>query len=392
VFRLGYGLYYGQTFINIPLFMEQQANPTVYSTVNYTSTGPGSPTASALPSGELLSAFRFGVDPFPARLPGSTQLTGTSTVAQIMDPNYRNPYSEQVNAGYSWAVTSNSVIEAEYIHELGLHESKTIVINPQINGVRYTTALLRAAGLPVIGQFRVYMPIGRSRYDGMNLSYRRRFSKRYSVNATYTLSKSVAYNGNAAAFGNQPTSLTNWFSPADFGPTPSDERHRLTVSGLVALPWHFQFAPIMQAASGRPYLALEGINDAFGYGGGAGNTHAIVLNSSPTDLLATAAYTGAQLQSCIAANTCHEVPYNSQRGAPFFQLDTRVSRIFKFGEKARLELIFQAFDLTNHANFGSQYQTSIRASNFRQPINFIGGTGVIVPKSFSGEFGSRFSF
>jgi hypothetical protein len=392
VFRAGYGLYYGQTFINIPLFMEQQANPTIYSSASYTSSAPGSPTASVLPSGQLLSAWRFGVDPIPPRLPGTTQLTGASTVAQIMDPNYRNPYSEQVNGGYTWSLNSSSVIEAEYVHELGLHESKTIVINPQINGVRYTTPLLQAAGLPVVGQFRVYMPIGRSRYDGMNLTYRRRFAKRFSVNATYTLSKSVAYNGNSAAFGNAPTLLNNWFSTADFGPTPSDERHHVTASGLVSLPWHIQLAPIMQAGTGRPYTALEGINDTFGYGGGAGNTHAIVLNSDPSNLLATVNYTATQLQSCITANTCHQVPYDSLRGAPFFQLDTRVSRIFNFGERAKLELIFQAFNLTNHANFGSQYQTSIRASNFGQPINFIGGTGVVIPKSFSGEFGARFSF
>ena len=392
VLRLGYGLYFGQTFINIPLSMLQQANPTVFATASYNSSAPGSSTASVLPSGQLLSAWRFGVDPIPAKLPGSTQLSGTSTTAAIMDPNYRNPYSEQVNASYSWSLTQDSVIEAEYVHELGLHESKTIVINPQINGVRYTDALLRNAGLPVIGQFGVRMPIGRSRYDGMNLSYRRRMSKRFSVNATYTLSKSVAYNGNSAAFGNQPTVLTDWFSPADFGPTPSDERHHVTASGLVALPWKIQFAPIMQVGTGRPYLALEGINDTFAYGGGAGNTHAIVLNSDPNNLKATAGYTATQLQSCIAANTCQQVPYNSLRGASFFQLDARVSRPFTFGERAKLELFFQAFNLTNHANFGSQYQTSIRASNFGQPTNFIGGTGVIIPKSFSGEFGARFSF
>jgi hypothetical protein len=226
----------------------------------------------------------------------------------------------------------------------------------------------------------------------MNLSYRRRLNKRFSVNATYTLSKAVAYNGNSAAFGNALTLLTNWFSPADFGPTPSDERHHVTASGLLALPWKIQVAPIMQVGSGRPYTALEGINDTFAYGGGAGSTHAIVLNSDPNNLKATAAYTAAQLQACIAAATCHQVPYDSLRGADFFQLDVRVSRAINFGERAKLELFFQAFNLTNHANFGSQYQTSIRASNFGQPINFIGGTGVVIPKSFSGEFGARFSF
>src|SRR5579885_515512 len=39
VLRAGYGLYYGQTFQNIPLFMEQQANATVFTTINYTSPG-----------------------------------------------------------------------------------------------------------------------------------------------------------------------------------------------------------------------------------------------------------------------------------------------------------------------------------------------------------------
>jgi hypothetical protein len=392
VVRLGYGIYFGQTFINIPLSLLQQSNATVYSSASYTSSAPGSPTASVLPGGELLSAWRFGIDPIPARQPGSTQLTGSSTTASIYDPNYKNPYSEQANAGYSWSVTPNSVIEAEYVHELGLRESKTIVINPEINGVRYTDALLKAAGVPVIGQFSLRMSIGRSRYDGMNLTYRRRMNKRFSVNATYTLSKAVAYNGNSAAFGNAPTLLTNWFSPADFGPTPSDERHHVTASGLLALPWKIQVAPIMQVGSGRPYTALEGITDVFGYGGGAGSTHAIVLNSDPNNLTATASYTATQLQSCIAANTCHQVPYDSLRGAAFFQLDARVSRTINFGERAKLELFFQAFNLTNHANFGAQYQTSIRASNFGQPINFIGGTGVVIPKSFSGEFGARFSF
>jgi hypothetical protein len=392
ILRAGYGIYFGQTFQNVPLFMEQQANPTIFATNSYTSTGPGSTTASKLPSGQLLSAFRYGVDPFPAPATASTQLTGSSTVAQLIDPNYRNPYSEQANVGYSWNVTSDSVIEAEYIHELGLHESKTIAINPQINGVRSTDAPLAAAGLPVIGRFSVYMPIGRSRYDGMNLSYRRRFSKRFSVNATYTLSRSLAYNGNSAAFGNQPTNLLNWFSAADFGPTPSDELHHFIISGVINFPWHIQFAPILQAASGRPYAPLEGINDTFAYGGGAGSTHAIVLNSDPSNLKATVGYTATQLQSCIAANTCHQVAYDSLRGAPFFELDARLSRIFNLGEKMKLELMFQAFDLTNHANFGSSYGTNIRASNFEQPTGFIGGTGVIIPKSFSGEFGAKFSF
>src|SRR6202000_2508526 len=102
---------------------------------SYTRAGAASSSASVLPSGQLLSAFRFGVDPLPPQAPGASQLP-TGATGQMMDPHYENPYSEQANAGYAWQITGNSVIEAKYVHELGLHESKTIVINPTINGVR----------------------------------------------------------------------------------------------------------------------------------------------------------------------------------------------------------------------------------------------------------------
>ena len=391
VVRAGYGLYYGQIFQNIPLFMEQQANASLFTTVQYTSSGPGSASASVLPGGQLLSAFRFGIDPIPPQAPGATQLP-TGATGQMIDPHYKNPYSEQWNAGYAWQVTGNSVIEAEYIHELGLHESKTIVINPTIGGVRLTTPLFQAQGLPVLGGIRDYMSIGRSRYDGMNLSYRKRLSRNFSVNATYVLSRALAYNGNSAAFGNGPTDLLNWFAPHDQGPTPADERHRITVSGLITLKWGITMAPIMQWATGRPYNATEGITDVFGYGSGVGATHAIVLNSDPTNLTATSAYTASQLNACINANTCHQVPYNYLRGEDFFQLDARFGRFFKFGDRAKLEVFFQAFDLTNRANFGTAYGGNIRTSTFLQPTGFITSSGVIVPKSFAGEFGARFSF
>jgi len=397
VLRAGYGIYFGQPFINIPLFMIQQANATLFANASFNNNLPpgstGADTSTIIPTtGKPLSQFRFGIDPLPARPAGATQLTGSSLVGQMVDPNYRNPYTEQWNGCYTFALTGDSVIEAEYVHSLGLHESKTIVINPTINGVRNTTAAFAAAGINFSGSIRDYQSIGRSRYDGMNLSYRKRMSRHFSLATTYVLSRARAYNGNAAAFGNGPTDLTNYFAAHDFGPTPSDERHRFTLSGLVNLPWGIKFAPLMQWASGRPYQSLEGITDVFGFGSGVGATHAIVLNSDPNNLTATSGFSSAQLQACIAGGTCHQVPYNFLRGNTFFQLDTRLSKTLKFGERAKLELIFQAFDLTDRANFGGTYQTSIRAANFMQPTGFITPGGVIVPRSFSGEFGARFSF
>jgi len=394
VIRAGYGLYYGQAFINIPLFMETQTGNSIFAANAYSNNvvpGTTSGTSDTLPSGILLQNFRYKIDSLPPRQPGAPLLSAGAT-GQIMDPAYQSPYSEQFNAGYAWQITSGSVIEVEYVHSLGIHESKRIVINPKVNGVRSTDALFAAAGLPVLGQIRDSIANGRSRYDGMNLSYRKRLSNRFTVNANYVLSRGLAYNGQAAAFGNAPTNELVWFLPSDLGPTPADERHRITVSGLVILPGKITIAPIMQWATGRPYDAQEGISDVYGWGGGQSNTHVIVLNSDPTNLFATKAYTATQLQQCLTAATCHQVGYDYLRGEDFFQLDLRVSRAFKFKERMNMEFFFQAFDLTNRANFGASYGTSMRSSNFQQPTGFITPGGVIVPKSFAGEFGARFSF
>src|SRR5262249_57134322 len=70
-------------------------------------------------------------DPNPTITPPRTSLVDGAT-GRLMDPDYRNPVSQQFNFGYQWAATKNSVVEIEYVHTLGLHENKTVNINPTI--------------------------------------------------------------------------------------------------------------------------------------------------------------------------------------------------------------------------------------------------------------------
>ena len=124
VVRGGFGLYYGNIFQNIPLFMEQMANPTVFQTVLSLTTPTDIVTGTGIP----LGSWRYGVDPFPVVPPPSSQLAPGS-VGRLMDPDYRNPMTEEFNAGYSWAPNAGSVVEVEYTHVLGLHENRTINID-----------------------------------------------------------------------------------------------------------------------------------------------------------------------------------------------------------------------------------------------------------------------
>src|SRR5262249_13051111 len=174
-------------------------------------------------------------------------------------------------------------------------------------GARDLDAAFDAANLPRLGRIDLESSVSRSRYDGMNLSYRRRLSDRFSVNANYTLARAVAYNGNAAAFRNRATNNDNIFAKSDFGPAPIDERHRLLGSGLIALPWSFHLTPITQAASARPYTATQGI-DVFGFGDGTGATHVILRRDNPKNLLATRDLGAAALRSCLAAGDCFQAP------------------------------------------------------------------------------------
>ncbi len=80
------------------------------------------------------------------------------------------------------------------------------------------------------------------------------------------------------------------------------------------------------------------------------------------------------------------------RGDPYFNMDARLAKNIKLGETRNLQLMFQAFNLTNHANYGNNFWHSGDIRTFGQPLGFINPTSTTLPRSFQGEFGARFSF
>ena len=89
----------------------------------------------------------------------------------------------------------------------------------------------------------------------------------------------------------------------------------------------------------------------------------LTAKDRPNDLTATKDWTAAQLRACLSAAQCYQAQYDLLRGQPFYQLDLRVSKGLRFGDIPRLKLIFQAFDVTNRANFGNNYVGDVRNSN-----------------------------
>lgn len=404
--RGGYGLYYGDVFQNIPIFMEQLHNAQPFQTVLSLS-APG----DAVPgTGQTLGSYRFGIDPVPTFTASSSLVPGS--VGRVINPNYVNPVSEEFNIGTSMQLSNASVVEVEYTHVLSLHENKTINIDQKVctpNGetpatvllgpphkttvvdcVRPFSAAFAAAGVPDLASVRDEQSIGRSHYDGVNFSYRQRMTHHFSLNTNYTLAWANGFGSGGGSFRNYTRFPSAPFASYEYGPTPNDERHHITVSGLFELPKGFQFAPILQFGSARPYSPTNSSN-ALNIGGGSLNA-VVVPKSDPTNYTAFAGNdTGAQYCYYVT-QTCTIAKYDPLRGDTFFELDTRLTKNFKFGEHSNLQLIAQAFNLTNRANYGNNFTTSIASGNFGKATGFINPAATNIPRSLTGEFGARFTF
>jgi outer membrane receptor protein involved in Fe transport len=375
VVRGGYGIYFDQSFLNVPLFAVQLANPEIYATFQ-----------NVDPNLALNSPAPVVPRPLVNPLPGAR--------GRLIDPDFEAPYTQQFNIGFAQELWRNASIEFDYVHILGLHEFTGLEANPRVGPLRNAqrnavatsfprllqplvdanrTALINEFGTASpFGRITVAQSDGRSRYDAFTISFKKRYANRFQLNSHYTLSRGVAWFGIISDFGLQPIDPFNKFDPeANFGYTGEDERHRFVLSGVMDLPWGFQVSPILQLASARPYSIFPtcGACDI--------NRDGVANDRETRD-----------------GNDQNQLPPNTERGDDFKQVNIRVSKFFNFTERKKLGVFFEAFNVFNTANFGNQYQNVTGSDDFKLPINFFGATGFSEPLGipFQAQFGFRFSF
>jgi hypothetical protein len=377
VLRGGYGIYFDQSFLNVPLFAVQQANPEIYATF-------------------LDDSADLTINSPPPDIPRPLNNPLPGSRGRMLDPYFESPYTQQWNLGFAQELGRDMALEFDYVHILGLHEFSSLDINPRVGPL---LGLQRGDGLPpfpndrilnpqfaahaaeLLAEFGTSRPFaritvaqsdGRSRYDAFTVSFKKRYANKYQLNAHYTLSKAVAWFGQIGDFGNVAQNQFNKFDPAaDFGPTDADERHRFVVSGIFDLPWGFQVAPILQLGSPRHWSVFpDCVCDT--------NRDGVVFEDRQTR----------------DGNDQDHLPPNSEKGDNFKQLNIRVSKFFNFGERAKLGLFFEAFNVFNTANFGREFQNVVGEPDFGRPVNFFGATGFSEPLGipFQAQLGARFSF
>jgi hypothetical protein len=373
VVRGGYGIYFDQSFLNVPLFAVQQANSEIYATF-------------------LNDSDNLSINSAPPTIPRPLNNPLPGTRGRMLDPNFESPYSQQWNIGFAQELGKNMALEFDYVHILGLHEFTSLDINPRIgplinaqrntpNPPRLLAPQFAAHAAELIAAFGTASPFaritvaqsdGRSRYDGFTVSFKRRYANKYQLNAHYTLSKAVAWFGQTGDFGNIAQNQFNKFDPAqDFGPTDADERHRFVISGIFDLKWGFQIAPIFQMSSPRRWSVFPSCGCDINRDG------VTFENRDSRD-----------------GNDQHSLPPNTMIGDSFSQLNLRVSKFFQWHERYKVGLFFEAFNIFNTANFGREFQNTTGQPDFGKPVNFFGATGFSEPLGipFQAQLGARFSF
>ena len=283
VIRGGYGIFYDQLFQNLTLFSLTQSNPVLYQTAL-------SLTNSDVGIGQL-PAFRYGVDPLPTPPAGfSFSNLAFGGFGRINDPDASEPYIQKFSFGVETKIGENVTLASDYVHTLGLNEPRVQVINPRIENIcnplypgstpasplcvrgvnsRLFDRAFVDAGFPInaanqarVEQINMIGTTNRSLFDSWTTTLKWR-TRKHLFSGSYVLGSSRSWGGQPVASytGNGiATTPENQFKPEEFGPTRLDERHRVVLSGVFELPGGFQFAPIVQLASSRPFSPTTGLD------------------------------------------------------------------------------------------------------------------------------------
>lgn len=318
------------------------------------------------------------------------------------DENYKNPRSLQFGLGLERELTDNLTVGFDYSHinTVYLQRNKDInlpapiLLSPSLDPAqRPYIGIFRGRGLPnsvpirsrpvpELGSLQIRESSGRSLYRAF--TFRARYNTDWlRLNTYYVYSSSFSDDDNERSAGGVTYANAFNFGPEYFY-SDLDVRHRFTANPVFFLPYGFEVSSTMRFRSGRP-VDVNANSDLNGDG-----------NSTDRPYLAPG------------------VPFkrNAFRNRNEYEVDLRVQKGFGFGDRKRLVLsaeFFNIFNLSNVQYSGSGTTRYCSSSNDRE-CGFAGPTNsnflqiedssgdLITFANFAGtqvfqaQFGARFYF
>ncbi|HEY0702470.1 MAG TPA: TonB-dependent receptor [Candidatus Acidoferrales bacterium] len=256
--------------------------------------------------------------------------SGCVTSGSVIDSRYRTPYAIHATAGFEHAFNEKWLISADYTHEQGNHGYR------RYDYAAGTAPLIAPdpALQPFVPDVSVFRSDNRSSYNALSIHLQGNVSRHFNLIANYTLSKAQTWGcvlGELFDYVNGVCDPSNPFGPGDYGPSGEDARHRFVLAGLFRLPGGFEITTLTQAESARPFTITN-----------TDGSDRVVVDGVKTSL-------------------------DGLRGKPYVQVDMRVSRPIRIGERFTATPFFEFFNLFNRNNPGANYVTNVAA--LPNPVN-----------------------
>ena len=340
----------------------------------------------------------------------------TKSGANLYDPSYKTPYAVHLSLGIQRELPGGIVLNADVVWKRFIHTF--------INGIDYNrwnrrTNRVQTPVIPVCTQQQrndvtavcsngsIYFDttIGRARYKGLLVRVEKRFSGRAQLLGSYALGSYVGTNGTGLGTSEAPGGRVFGFNNDDwfenYGPLPTDLRHILNLSGIANLPWRLQVAFSISAYSRPPFAPFVNgvdfngdgtINDLLPgtrvnqFNRGLDKNDLARLVDSYNREFAGKQTLGGQKAPLLT------LPAAYAFGDSFFTQDLRLSHTVPLGgERVRLVLIGEVFNLLNVANLVGYSGNIANSAQFGQPgarFSQVFGSGG--PRAF--QLGARVAF
>jgi outer membrane receptor protein involved in Fe transport len=300
VIRGNSGIFY-DTLESSAINRESNTGPVGQTTIDLRQGDPLFPTFP-----NRLSAFPSGTATVPRAQVYVPIFTGDAFPGGIGDNFHRAaPYFFNTNIGVQREVGPNWAVSADYTRvygydllvtwdtnappffALGPGQTRTVA---QANALRPLGVPNRtggAYGIPFTGFRNLYLQFngGHTEYNAVKFAVNKRMSSQYALQANYTLGRA---RGDVDNFR-----LANSFVPGltaidgdrsyQWGPSDSDVRHVLALSGLYEAPYGVRVGAALFARSGFPFTGVSGLDadgDGFSSNGSYGDRPASLSRNS----------------------------------------------------------------------------------------------------------------
>jgi Carboxypeptidase regulatory-like domain len=321
-----------------------------------------------------------GGNPFPLPLfPPSSYVFPLNATDTFLPPKALPPVLKTWNLGVQHQFAANWIATITYLGNETSHLMVGNEFNPAVyipgtcgSGPCSTTSNTQARRVltlinPSAGKYFSATDLAdngiSANYEGVLASIEHRLADNYTILANYTYSRCHGVVPVTSLGG--PT-IQNPSNPrGDYGPCSYDVPNLFNASvvyyshfgsrgALSFLLSNWQIAPLMRYETGFPINPLSGRDNSLT---GIGLDRPNVVAGQPT-------YTGTSHSSRLfqwvnparftqnTTGTFGNAGHFSLRTPGYFDVDAAVSRIFKVAEHYNLEARVEAFNLTNHPNFG----------------------------------------